>query len=192
MSDNENEKRETSADIADEIRRAVESMGDELPYTVSAGTMRRVADRIEAAWKRECEASRAYWTKKCRDTITEHDRYCSPVGNAAAMREALVKCREIALQWQADEAAGVAGTTDKPSARSAAEAVIDMEFEINAALSAPPRVCDVNTLESLSDFVEKTILTSDWLKDTPEIVKSIVMTSVRTALTVAYEPAKGK
>ena len=59
-----------------------------------------------------------------------------PSGNPAAMREALVKCREIALQWQADEAAGVAGTTDKPHARSAAEAVVDMEFEINAALAA--------------------------------------------------------
>ena len=68
-------------------------------------------------------------------------------GNAAAMREALVKCREIALQWQADEADGVAGTTEKPNARSAAEAVIDMEFEINAALSEPPRNCDVGTAE---------------------------------------------
>ena len=58
------------------------------------------------------------------------------------------------------------------------------------ALAAPPRVCDVNTLESLSDFVEKTILTSDLLKDTNEIVKSIVMASVRTALTIAYEPTK--
>lgn len=67
----------------------------------------------------------------------------TPVGNAAAMREALEKCREIALQWQADEADGVAGTIDKPSARSAAEAVMDMEFEINAALSAPPRNCDL-------------------------------------------------
>ena len=51
------QERETSADIADEIRRAVESMGDEMPYTVSAGTMRRVADRIEAAWKREVAAT---------------------------------------------------------------------------------------------------------------------------------------
>ena len=53
-----------------------------------------------------------------------------------ALREALARCREIALQWQADEAAGVAGTTDKPRSRSAAEAVIDMEYEINAALAA--------------------------------------------------------
>ena len=54
----------------------------------------------------------------------------------AKLRGALVKCRDIALLWQADEAAGVAGTTDKPHARSAAEAMIDIEFEINAALFA--------------------------------------------------------
>lgn len=66
----------------------------------------------------------------------------------------------------------------------------DTLAKIDAALAAAPRVCDVNTLESLSDFVEKTILTSDLLKDTPEIVKRIAMASVRTALSVAYEPAK--
>ena len=62
------------------------------------------------------------------------------------LRDALVKCREIALQWQADEAAGVAGTTDKPHARSAAEAVIDMEFELNAALAEPVKNCEVGTV----------------------------------------------
>ena len=64
--------RETIDDIADEIRRAVESMGDEMPYTVSAGTMRRVADRIEAARKRE----------KAME------------GNQQKMREALVKAKK--------------------------------------------------------------------------------------------------
>lgn len=68
----------------------------------------------------------------------------------------------------------------------------EAKTEIQKALSEPPRVCDVNTLESLSDFVEKTILTSDLLKDTREIVKSIVVASVRTALTIAYEPTKSK
>lgn len=61
-----------------------------------------------------------------------------------------------------------------------------------AALAAPPRVCDVNTLESLTDFVEKTILTSDLLKDAHRIVKNIVVASVRTALAIAYEPANLK
>ena len=85
--------------------------------TMSWADFRRMLDRFDAAHRRER-------------------------GDCAKLREALVKCREIALQWQADEAAGVAGTTDKPHARSAAEAVIDMEFEINAALTAPPRNCD--------------------------------------------------
>lgn len=48
-----NDRQETIADIADEIKRAVESMGDEIPYTTSVGTMRRVADRIKEAAKRE-------------------------------------------------------------------------------------------------------------------------------------------
>lgn len=70
---------------------------------------------------------------------------------AEMVREALLKCREIALQWQADEADGVAGTTDKPHARSASEAVIDMEFEINAALAAPLRNCDAGTSEEQTE-----------------------------------------
>ena len=60
------------------------------------------------------------------------------------------------------------------------------------ALAAQARVCDVNTLESLSDFVEHTILTSDLLKDADGIVKGIVMASVRTALTVAYAPTNSE
>lgn len=94
------------------------------------------------------------------------------VGNAAAMREALVKCREIALQWQADEADGVAGTTDKPQARSAAEAVIDMEFEINAALSAPARNCDIYTTSkdadrAITEYCSKMAETGECVKSCP-------------------------
>jgi hypothetical protein len=85
----ENEKRETLADIFSEYRKDMDEMVAHRQCAPSIRYVARLLDRIEAAWKRECEASRAYWTKKCRDTITEHDRYCSPVGNAAAMREAL-------------------------------------------------------------------------------------------------------
>lgn len=98
--------------------------------------------------------------------------------NMAAMREALVVLAQAVREFMATK-----GSNFYPDVAAALETA-------DAALSEPPRVCDVNTLESLSDFVEKTILTSDWLKDTHEIVKSIVMASVRTALTVAYEPAK--
>lgn len=118
---------ETLADIVAEYRRDYEDMKAKRLYLPTAEYLRRLLDRIEAAAMRET------------------------VGNMAAMREALVKCREIALQWEADEAAGVAGTTDKPESRSAAEAVIDMEFEINAALAEPPRQCDVGTPKEQAD-----------------------------------------
>ena len=97
---------ETTTDIIAWLRRPRE--GENAYLTLWRN---EIADRLEAAHRRER-------------------------GDAAKLREALVKCREIALQWLADEAAGVAGTTDKPHARSAAEAVVDMEFEINAALAA--------------------------------------------------------
>lgn len=98
-------------------------------------------------------------------------------GNQMKMREALAFCLRIIGEN------GIRGNVFIDDIREAHRV-------ITAALAAPPRVCDVNTLESLSDFVEKTILTSDLLNDTPEIVKRIAMASVRTALTVAYEPAK--
>ena len=101
-----------------------------------------IADVI--AWLRKpMEGENAYLTAWRDEIVDRFDAaHRRERGDCAKLREALVKCREIALQWQADEAAGVAGTTDKPHARSAAEAVIDMEFEINAALTAPPRNCD--------------------------------------------------
>jgi hypothetical protein len=63
-------------------------------------------------------------------------------GDAEELRKALMKCQEITLQWQADERLGVAGSIEKPEARSASEALIDIEFVANAALDAPPRNCD--------------------------------------------------
>lgn len=141
-SENENEKRDTVADILAEMfkfsDKRIEEGRDHAMTSESVGlVVHQLAKSFEAAWKREREAVEA--DALAVGGIVEASRH--KPGNAAAMRAALVKCREIALQWQADEAAGVAGTTDKPSARSAAEAVIDMEFEINAALSAPARNC---------------------------------------------------
>ena len=51
------------------------------------------------------------------------------------------------------------------------------------------RVCDVNTLESLSNFLVKTVLADDCLKDAPDCYRGLVAASVMTALKVAYEPA---
>lgn len=129
-SENESEKRETSADVADEIRRAVESMGDEMPYTVSAGTMRRVADRIEVAWKRQEKT----YLDQIRDAMNMwgHEKHIAEhaqkpaVGNAAAMREALVGIRALI----ADEPDGT-------------PMIDEMKTTIEAALSAPARNCDL-------------------------------------------------
>lgn len=91
------------------------------------------------------------------------------------LRESMAQVKEIART--------IYSTSEKGSHH---EDLADKIVEIaNVALAAPPRVCDVNTLESLTDFVEKAILASDPYG----IAKSIAVASVRTALTIAYEPA---
>ncbi len=62
-------------------------------------------------------------------------------------RDALEKCYEIALQWEADELAGVAGTTDKPEALSASEALLEVERLCKSALALPRLNCEVGTAE---------------------------------------------
>lgn len=147
-SESESEKRETSADVADEIRRAVESMGDEIPYTVSAGTMRRVAERIEAAWKRQEKT----YLDQIRDAMNMwgHEKHIAEhaqkptVGNAAAMHEALEKIYSCAIgcnNYNLDIA-------------------MDKVIEIaKAALSAPPRNCDKtyrNKCDLIGRYVSET------------------------------------
>lgn len=115
--------------------------------------------------------------------------------NNAAMREALEKAKKAICHHAAHICQSLSWENSNLQSNCADvlcahRELCEAKTAINAALAAPPRVCDVNTLESLSDFVEKTILTSDLLKNTHEIVKRIAMASVRTALTVAYEPAK--
>ena len=68
------------------------------------------------------------------------------------------------------------------------QAKMDVEKSINPEAN-PLRVCDVNTLESLSDFVVKAFLDSDYLKDVPAGLRGLVEASIISALKVAYEPA---
>ena len=65
--------------------------------------------------------------------------------NMKALRETLEECWFIALQWKANETAGITGTTNSPNARSAVDTVLDMESLMYAALTKPPRNCDVGT-----------------------------------------------
>lgn len=68
------------------------------------------------------------------------------------------------------------------------QAKMDVEKAINHD-AKPLRVCDVNTLESLSDFVVKTVLDSGYLKDVLAGFRGLVEASIRASLKIAYEPA---
>jgi len=115
------ERDETLEDIATKIRE---------------GGFGELADHIEAALNAERERSREYWTKKCRDTIAEHDRYC---GNSAALREALEHCRNCAQMIPQF----VQGSRPERSSLDAvaryANAIVG---EVKAALDKPARNCD--------------------------------------------------
>jgi hypothetical protein len=52
-SENENEKRETLADIVAEYRNDADAMDNGELYQPTTEYVRRLLDRIEAAWKRE-------------------------------------------------------------------------------------------------------------------------------------------
>lgn len=110
-----NEANETIADIVAEMRD--ESHAGDASFLEWVGAkMRSYADRIEAAEKRENEK----------------------IGNAAEMREALEKVmfylphflQYMRLHWEDAEAGGFY------------ETILEV---VNAALSAPPRNCDVGT-----------------------------------------------
>lgn len=65
----------------------------------------------------------------------------APVGNSAAMREALIKCYQLAYEWEANEREGIAGV--EPDAKDSTETLFDIQQITTAALASPPRNCDV-------------------------------------------------
>lgn len=139
---------ETIADIAAEIREAVECSSD----GVIAIKGRYLADRLDAAAKREREQhkrelDRAVLNKDFVDSIKfcaeMEKRYNVQSGNAAAMREALVEISKIADNWEFH------GTTKAGA--------LDRIYELaKAALAEPPRNCDVGSpaeqTQRFSDF----------------------------------------
>lgn len=60
---------------------------------------------------------------------------------------------------------------------------------VYAALRSRPRVCDVNSLESLSDFVVKTFRGHKLCNDLPEPIKAMIDAGIRAAIEIAYDPA---
>ena len=115
------ESKETIADIVREMRtlgRLDEKSTDKIPRSLQALELRTYADRIEAAAKREHEATR---------------EKSSVVGNSAKMREALMEA-SIALS----------SATHHHMTENDAK---DCLAVIETAISEPPRNCDVGTEE---------------------------------------------
>ena len=129
-SENETERRETLADIVSELRVLSDKwIADKsMTKTECLGLIsHQIADRIEAAAKREVVSK--------TETTT--------VGNAAAMREALepwIAFAEWLLENAGKDRLGEAIRENGPIIRQRME-------ELRAALSAPPRNCDVGTPE---------------------------------------------
>ena len=125
---NNEKKQETSKDIVAEMRDA--TMNSEY----DDATVDAWADRIEAAWKREREAgaAAAQICGEIGEMVGREKR-----GNAAAIREALVRCADIINKF------GLAEIVTTPM-----EVICDIEGIITAALSAPPRNCDIYDAES--------------------------------------------
>ena len=143
-----NENQETIADIVADIRAQNQGLPED-SYALSplVCDLLSFADRIEAAATREREAG-AEAAQICGEVgeMIGREAACensSQVGNAAAMREALNEARRFVLASAqradrdllvSDEKRGVYVLTPK-----------DTLAKIDAALSAPPRNCDVGT-----------------------------------------------
>lgn len=103
-----------------------------LGFGIEDGCFTKLLDRLEAAHKREVETSRAISEKS------------SAVGNAAKMREALERLREWVLM-DLNENAFIADSSG--NYMKLIKGTIEI---VNAALSAPPRNCDIGTPEEQS------------------------------------------
>ena len=120
-----NAKHETLAEIVADMRELAADI--ETGNAVVGQTVwRNYADRIEVAWKRESEAT----TEKS-----------SRVGNAAAMREALVQVSRIAVEMTRKTITGE--PEDRKTVDRWALRLCDIACD---AVSAPPRNCDVYTV----------------------------------------------
>ena len=139
-SESESEKRETLADIVAEMRtrsREVKEAFGGGPDGVE-NMLDIWADRIEAVWKRQEKT----YLDQIRDAMNMwgHEKHIAEhaqkpkVGNAAAMREAIIKA--LTLIQVCDWPPGVS-----------LDGVAEVVREIDSALDKPPRQCDVGTAE---------------------------------------------
>ena len=135
---NENEKRETLADIVAEMRR-----GTKLPGYWRSCDLNKIlechADRIEAAWKREKAEAEADALAVGGTVEASRNK---PVGNAAKMREAVVALLDALDSLGCDESTATLAAFVPDMADSSARCLAAFR-KANAAISAPARNCDI-------------------------------------------------
>lgn len=142
----ESEKRETLADIVADLRaKARKFIGYHGVGWCEGGRLMSLADRIEAAWNRQEKT----YLDQIRDAMNMwgHEKHIAEhaqkptVGNAAALREALVEALN-----KVNDAYDI---LSKPcvTLEEARQACREARGIIIPALSAPPRNCDVGTSE---------------------------------------------
>lgn len=149
-----NKKQETLADIVSEMRRAKERCNG--ATALFSAWLDEWTARIEAAWKRD--AAIHAMTVEANGRLREHleiaieNNKCTAIGNAAAMREACQKMRDL-LMLRGDGKVRCVLTWDEFN---------ESQKMLRAALSAPPRNCDVGTAE------EQRVRFEAWCEKQPE------------------------
>ncbi len=135
---------ETISDIIEEMRSRADAA---FPADVDTmNLLEPLADRLEAAWKRECEKIAAETRQRsaadsgCPNVLRDTDiiAQSASIGNAAATREALLKAWVMLNVCDWPDGVNMYG-------------VADILREIDAALALPPRQCDVGTADAQSE-----------------------------------------
>ena len=140
MSEMSNERQETVSDIVSEMRHDCPArhmdgtMYRDVYWVYTKGTVKRLADRIEEAANHQFRDTTKMIPEEVAvskmETTTPTCEKSSQVRNAAAMREAVKTALEELLLWN---------YTDRDTARMA----LGVMNKLDAALSAPPRNCDI-------------------------------------------------
>lgn len=146
-SESESEKRETLADIVAEMRR-----GTKLPGYWRSCDLNKIlkyhADRIEATWKREMTEAEANalavggLVEAERQRVVISKKETTTIGNAAALREAVVALLDALDSLGCDETTATLAAFVPDMADSSARCLAALR-KAKDALSAPARNCDM-------------------------------------------------
>ena len=133
------------AEIIAEQLTNIESLGDELPAVIAAGSLRKLLRHLDEAHKREIEDAERRGNHEATKAVCETIEKAGPfydaesVGNAVKLREALEKCakmgEQIDCQLGSSDETVYAFRDERCLAHNISECA-------RAALAAPPRNCD--------------------------------------------------